>query len=100
MDYEMDYSENQNFEPHGYYTVSNSHGYEIMLSDDGDMAKVKDGDMISDWLEIEYIDEESVIDPEGYHIPMNLVMRKSYPKQSSVDKLNESIDRIKKSINY
>lgn len=41
------------FEEHGVYTVSNSLGYLIELSDDGDSARVKDGDKISEWLEIE-----------------------------------------------
>lgn len=80
---------NENFEeftPHGTYTVSNTGGYEIMLNDAGDAAKVRDAfgsdnPKTSDWLEIEYIpDEETgesepVIDPNGYNIPLNQVMR-------------------------
>lgn len=77
----------EEFVPHGSYTVSNSGGYLIMISDDGDYAKVKDAfgsenPEISDWLEIEYIEDEdepgelmAVIDPEGYNIPLNQVMR-------------------------
>lgn len=76
------------FETHGIYTVSNSGGYEIMLSPAGDAAKVKDAfgsdnPEISDWLEIEYVPSEdsetlemdAVIDPNGYNIPLNQVMR-------------------------
>jgi hypothetical protein len=76
----------EEFQPHGTYTVSNTGGYEIMLSDDGEMARVKDAfgsdnPKISDWLEIEYVDDEetgeptAVIDPMGYNIPLDQVMR-------------------------
>ena len=84
----IDVNENDDsvFTPHGAYTVSNTGGYEIMLSNDGDAAKVRDAfgsdnPKISDWLEIEYLpDEETgelepVIDPNGYNIPLNQVMR-------------------------
>lgn len=88
--------ENKEFIPHGYYTVSNSGGYEIMLSDDGEMAKVRDAfgsdnPQTSDWLPIEYVESEDdgyieseddgypelmpVIDPKGYDIPLNDVMK-------------------------
>jgi hypothetical protein len=79
--------ENQeDFIAHGFYTKSNSGGYEVMLSDDGDSAKVRDAfgsdnPKTSDWLEIEYIeneetlDYEAIIDPNGYNIPLNKVMR-------------------------
>ena len=80
-----EYQDEERFEAHGFYTVSNLGGYEIMISDDGDSAKVKDAygsgePKISDWLEIEHIpgedDElEAVIDPSGYNIPLNQVMR-------------------------
>jgi hypothetical protein len=71
---------------HGVYTVSNSGGYEIMLNNSGDAAKVRDAygsdnPETSDWLEIEYVPEEdtldfeAVIDPNGYNIPLSLVMR-------------------------
>lgn len=81
------------FIPNGSYTISNSGGYEIMLNDSGDSAKVRDAygsdnPQISDWLEIEYvpsedgelddegnIEMEAVIDPNGYNIPLNQVMR-------------------------
>ena len=79
--------ENQEpFIAHGTYTVSNTGGYEIMLSPDGGAAKVRDAfgsenPETSDWLEIEYIpdeetlDFEPVIDPNGYNIPLSHVMR-------------------------
>jgi hypothetical protein len=79
--------ENQeDFIADGFYTISNSGGYEVMLSDDGDSARVRDAfgsdnPKTSNWLEIEYIpdeetlDYEAVIDPKGYNIPLNLVMR-------------------------
>ena len=78
--------ENDDFEVHGTYTVSNHGGYEIMLSPDGESAKVRDAfgsdnPKTSDWLEIEYIpdddtlDYEPVIDPNGYNIPLSRVMR-------------------------
>lgn len=71
---------------HGTYGVSNSGGYEIMLDDSGDMAKVRDAfgsdnPETSDWLPIEYIEDEDtldyepIIDPNGYNIPLSMVMR-------------------------
>jgi hypothetical protein len=87
------FENDEEFMPDGTYTVSNAGGYEIMLSDSGDMAKVKDAfgsdtPKISDWLEIEYVPSEDgemddegypemvpVIDPNGYNIPLNMVMR-------------------------
>ena len=74
------------FKADGFYTVSNSGGYEIMLSRSGDAAKVRDAfgsenPQTSDWLEIEYIpgenteESEPVIDPNGYNIPLNQVMK-------------------------
>jgi hypothetical protein len=79
-------NDQEEFITHGTYSVSNSGGYEIMLSPSGDTAKVKDSfgsdnPEISDWLEIEYVpdeetlDFEAVIDPNGYNIPLNKVMR-------------------------
>jgi hypothetical protein len=83
----------EEFIAHGVYTVSNSGGYEIMLSDCGGAAKVRDAfgsdnPKTSDWLEIEYIEDENgyldedgfppmiaVIDPSGYNINLDLVMR-------------------------
>jgi hypothetical protein len=75
----------------GYYTISNSMGYGVILSDCGDSAKLvimKDEPETTDWLEIGWVanedgevdDEgfpelEPVIDPEGYNVPLNLVMR-------------------------
>jgi len=76
----------EDFIPQGSYTVSNTGGYEVMISDDGGAAKVKDAfdsdnPKISDWLEIEYVPDEDtgelepVIDPNGYNIPLNQVMK-------------------------
>ena len=69
---------------HGYYTYSNCCGYGVILSDCVESAKLvmnnEDCD-VTDWLVIEHIfDEEEeewmpVIDPTGYNIPLNLVMR-------------------------
>lgn len=77
--------EEENFIPHGSYTVSNTGGYEVMLNDAGDAARVRDAfgsdnPQTSDWFEIEYIpnedgESEPVIDPNGYNIPLNQVMR-------------------------
>jgi hypothetical protein len=81
------------FIAHGSYCISNAGGYLIELSDCGSMARVKDdygsdNPLVSDWFEIETVerspeelDEEgypewdSVIDPEGYNINLNNVMR-------------------------
>jgi hypothetical protein len=79
-------SDDTEFVAHGTYTVSNTGGYEVMLSDSGDMAKVRDAfgsdnPKTSEWLEIEYIDNEetgeqdAVIDPNGYNIPLDMVMK-------------------------
>ena len=88
---------NDEFVAHGHYTVSNAGGYEIMLADSGDAARVKDAfgsdnPEISDWLEIEYVKDddtgelEPVIDPNGYNIPLNMVMRvKRENNKDSVD---------------
>ena len=88
-----EYEKHKSFKVHGGYTISNTGGYEIELSDCGDSARVRDAwgsdnPRISDWLEIEYIiDEDSepdeegykesepIIDPNGYNIPLNMVMR-------------------------
>lgn len=68
------------FIPQGSYTVSNAGGYEIMIDDDGDAAMVRDAfgsdnPQTSDWLPIEYVGDEAVIDPNGYNIPLSQVMR-------------------------
>ncbi len=96
--------EDEEFVVHGHYTVSNSGGYEIMLSDSGDAARVRDAfgsenPETSDWLEIEYVTDEEgepdedgnlpsepVIDPEGYNIPLNLVMRSHFKKGGNLKK--------------
>ncbi len=96
--------EDEEFVVHGHYTVSNSGGYEIMLSDSGDAARVRDSfgsdnPETSDWLDIEYVTDEEgepdeegnlpsepVIDPEGYNIPLNLVMRSHFKKGGNLKK--------------
>ena len=88
-----EYEKFEEFTPNGSYTVSNSGGYLIELSPCGDMARIKDSygndnPFISEWLPIEYVESEDgeldedgqieyepVIDPEGYDIPLNQVMR-------------------------
>ena len=76
---------------HGYYTVSNSMGYGVILSDCGDSAKLvlmKEEPETTDWLPIEWVvnedgeldDEgfpelEPFIDPEGFNARLNHVMR-------------------------
>ena len=69
---------------HGYYTRSNTTGYGVILSDCGEAAKLvmnnEDCD-VTDWLDIEYVMDEDegefvpVIDPDGFNVPLNLVMR-------------------------
>ena len=69
---------------HGYYTYSNACGYGIHISEDGEQAKLimnnEDCD-VTDWLDIEWcVGEEDdewcpVIDPNGYNIPLNEVIR-------------------------
>lgn len=95
------------FEVHGHYTVSNNGGYEIMLSDDGEAARVRDAfgsdnPETSDWLPIEYVtnedgEDEPVIDPEGYNIPLSQVMRAykySDEDQISNDEISEDYDDV------
>lgn len=84
---------NDGFIAHGVYNISNSGGFLVQISYSGDSVRLKDSfgsdnPKISDWFEIEYIpnedgdlDEEGnielipVIDPEGYNVPLNMVMR-------------------------
>ena len=73
--------EDNEFIGHGYYTVSNSHGYEIELSHCGSCARIKDGEKITEWFEIiNTLDDEdedyiNIIDQDGYNINLNNVMR-------------------------
>jgi hypothetical protein len=72
-------------EIHGYYQWSNACGYGVHLSNDGEQAKLIMNDKdstVTDWLDIEWIpsdyddDEwEPVIDPNGYNVPLNHVIR-------------------------
>jgi len=75
----------EDFNAHGSYTISNSGGYLVELSDCGDMARLKDSfgsdnPQVSDWLDIEFISNEdddliAVIDPNEHHIPLSEVIR-------------------------
>ena len=76
----------EEFTIHGLFSISNAGGYEIMISSDTTQAKVRgvqntDFPWTSDWLDIGLVydvDEEDwfpIIDPNGYHIPLNLVIR-------------------------
>jgi hypothetical protein len=106
--------QDEEFTPHGSYTVSNSGGYEVMLSDDGEMARVKDGfgsdnPEISDWLPIEYVetgeeDEDGfpsmdpVIDPDGYNIPLNQVMRMNQFESKKPNKIKVKLSELRRII--
>ena len=72
----------EDFIAHGYYTVSNAGGYEVQLSRDGQSARLRDGDTITEWMDIEWVINEDdpditdpVLDPDGYNIPFDQVMR-------------------------
>jgi hypothetical protein len=72
----------EQFITHGVYTLTNTMGYEVQLSECGDAARLKDGNNITDWLEIEFVEDEDdsdvtnpVIDPDGYNVALNLVIR-------------------------
>jgi hypothetical protein len=70
-------------EIHGYYVKSNSCSYGIHLSDDGEQAKLimnNEDCTTTDWLDIIWCsieDEEwePIIDPDGYDVPLNHVVR-------------------------
>ena len=102
-----DGADDEAFEAHGTYTISNNGGYEIMISPDGDGAKVKEQDgTVSDWLEIEYIDDEDtlgsepVIDPNGYNIPLSQVMRINRSSQNQNENSELDINELKDFINH
>lgn len=75
----------------GYYTISNSMGYGVILSDCGSSAKLVldlEKKKTTPWLDIEWVPKEdgelddegfpemeAVIDPDGYDVPLSLVMR-------------------------
>jgi len=82
--------QSEQFTAHGVYSWSNCCGCYVMLSNSGDAAKLKfndDNGTETDWLEIEYIEDEDeqdeegnnvfnpVIDPEKHNVPLNQVMR-------------------------
>jgi len=71
-------------EIHGYYALSNTCSYGIHLSNDGKQAKIITNDKNStDWLDVVWcvIDNEDdegwepIIDPDGYNIPLDQVIR-------------------------
>lgn len=82
---EVYFEDEEPFVAQGGYTLGNAGGYLIQISDDQDSARVKDNfggedSKVSEWLPIEYVigedgDSEPVIDPQGYDIPLNQVMR-------------------------
>lgn len=76
----------ENFKTHGYYTISNSGGYEVEIANSNDAIRVReawggDNPKVSDWLEITYkfnedTDEyDAVANYDGEIIPLNLVIR-------------------------
>ncbi len=73
--------EGYEFIPHGFYSVSNAGGYEIMIDDDNEVdprAMIRDtvtGET-SHWLDIIYDENgDPIIDPQDYNIPLDQVMR-------------------------
>ena len=110
----MQSDDDEEFIPHGSYPISNSGGYEVMLSDSGDAAKFRDAygsdnPQVSDWLPIEYVPNEDgemddegypemepVIDPNGYNIPLNMVMRINETKKGrfSISKAVNEMENI------
>ena len=76
----LDSDKDEDFVVHGVYAITNAGGFEIMFSKDMSMAKVRDafGDdkpEISEWLNIESVEDDSVIDPEGYNINVSEIER-------------------------
>jgi len=78
------------FSHNGSYTISNGGGYLVEVDPSGDAARLEINEkgsnhyVLTDWLEIEYVHDEgggdedemsAVIDPEGYNVPLSLVMR-------------------------
>lgn len=70
---------------HGYYTKSNTTSYGVHISDCATQAKLimnNEDCTVTDWLDIEWImsddddgEYEPVIDPNGYNVSLNLVIR-------------------------
>jgi len=76
----------ETFKAHGGIQLTNCFGYLVELSNCGEAARLQgmvDGEIkeTTDWLPIEFQEDaetgeyEPVIDPEGYDIPLNMVMR-------------------------
>lgn len=69
------------FKPHGYYVVSNTACILVEISPEGDAARLKIEDEITDWFEIEFefkrgwSEPQAIIDPTGYNISLSLVMK-------------------------
>jgi hypothetical protein len=70
---------------HGFYTKSNTCAYGIILSDCGEQAKIVSSDTVTEWLDVEWFPSENdseefepIIDPNGYNIPLNLVIRADF----------------------
>ena len=81
---EYDRLDESSFIAHGYYTVSNSGGYEVELNDGCDGARLRDSETgeVSEWAEIEYIeptddneDQTEWIIPLWGGVPLSHVMR-------------------------
>lgn len=73
------YEEENKFVMHGAFLITNTMGYEIMLSDNKESAKLRwylsNGTKnVTEWLDIEYVNDHNVIDPKGYNIPLDLVI--------------------------
>jgi hypothetical protein len=72
-------------EIHGYYSWSNACGYGVHLSNDGEQAKLIMNDedsTVTDWLDVVWCvaddddgEWEPIIDPNGYNVPLNHVIR-------------------------
>lgn len=74
------FTDEESFVAHGFYTWSNTCGYEVELCPSGEAARLRIERKVTEWLEIEYVEDEdgefiNVIDPNGYNVPLNLVMR-------------------------
>ena len=77
----------EKFVSHGYYTVSNTIGYSVQISEDGCSARLKVNDKVTEWYEIEFLlneDQElegveAIIDRNGYNVPLEQVMRLDTP---------------------
>ena len=69
--------EEDEFNADGYKSISNAGGYEIQLNNNG-TARLKNGNRVSDWLEINFMEdgEPFIIDDEGDIHKLSEFMRK------------------------